>query len=121
MNPERGELTRIVDEVRDDPDRRDMSRIIQREYSVAKFQGFGEWDQARIVAHNLHVAGYRQIFDGDCGLSGIEDVKTKEAAEAWMRWSNLVMGNDGDSIGAMKQMLAEFGYSRPGKEENNEA
>ncbi|MDQ1053195.1 hypothetical protein QE394_001123 [Arthrobacter sp. SORGH_AS 212] len=57
---ERDELNRIVDEVRDDPARRDMSRIIEREYSQARFEGFGEWDQARLVAHRLHSSGYRK-------------------------------------------------------------
>ena len=110
----RDELRKIVDEVRDDPDRRDMSRIIEREYSQARFEGFGEWDQARLVAHHLHTAGYRQIFDGDCGLSNVEDPSDKEAAEAWMRWANLVNTGDGepDGIGAMKQMLTELGYRK---------
>jgi hypothetical protein len=57
----RDELKKIVDEVRDDPARRDLSRIIEREYSQARREGFGEWDQARLVAHHLHAAGYRKI------------------------------------------------------------
>lgn len=62
----------------------------------------------------LREQGYRQIFDGDCGLGGIDDETEKEAAEAWMRWSNLVSwdGSEPNGIAAMKQMLAEFGYER---------
>lgn len=54
------ELRQVVEEVRDDPERRDMSRIIEHEYSQARFEGFGEWDRARLVAHHLHAAGYRK-------------------------------------------------------------
>jgi hypothetical protein len=57
-------------------------------------------------------AGYRKIFDGDCGLSNITDPTDREAAEAWMRFSNIVLGNGHDGIAAMKQMLTEFGYSK---------
>jgi len=62
------------------------------------------------MAEALITAGYRQVFDGDCGLSSVEDESDREAAEAWMRFSNIVLGNDHDGIAAMKQMLTEFGY-----------
>lgn len=58
-------------------------------------------------------AGYRKIFDGDCGLSNVTDPSDREAAEAWMRFSNIVLGNGHDGISAMKQMLTEFGYRKP--------
>jgi hypothetical protein len=60
-------------------------------------------------------AGYRKIFDGDCGLKGIDDPASREAAEAWMRWANLLNTGFGEpnGIAAMKQMLSEFGYMRP--------
>jgi len=62
----------------------------------------------------LTEAGYRQMFDGDCGLGGVQGDDYREAAEAWMRWANLVgFGDSGlDGIAAMRQMLAEFGYER---------
>lgn len=59
-------------------------------------------------------AGYRKIFDGDCGLSGINDPTDREAAEAWMRWANIVNtgGGEPNGIAAMKQMLTELGYRK---------
>jgi len=67
-----------------------------------------------VLADGLIAAGYRKIFDGDCGLSNIQDPTDREAAEAWMRWANLVNTGDGepDGIGAMKQMLTELGYRK---------
>ena len=69
---------------------------------------------AQEIAEKILAAGYRKIFDGDCGLSLVDDAD-KEASEAWMRWSNLVLsqGTEPNGITAMKQMLAEFGYRRP--------
>jgi len=68
------------------------------------------------VAEAILNAGYQKIFDGDCGLSGVNDEADREAAEAWMRWAN-ILNTQGDEerngIVAMKQMLAEFGYKRP--------
>jgi hypothetical protein len=58
-------------------------------------------------------AGYRKIFDGDCGLSNVKDPTEKEAAEAWMRWANLASNEDIGAIGAMQIMLTEFGYRKP--------
>jgi len=70
---------------------------------------------AHKLASEIVEAGFRKIFDGDCGLSNVEDAKDREAAEAWMRWANLVnIPEDGNGITAMKQMLAEFGYERKG-------
>ncbi|UVF61010.1 hypothetical protein SEA_SAKAI_47 [Arthrobacter phage Sakai] len=68
------------------------------------------------MADALIAAGYRQIFDGDCGLSGIKDPDDREAAEAWTRWANLVdvTGSGLDGIAAMKQMLTELGYRKVG-------
>lgn len=71
-----------------------------------------EADYAFHIAEGLIEAGYRKVFDGDCGLSNIKDPDDREAAEAWMRFSNIVLGNDHDGIGAMKQMLTEFGYRK---------
>lgn len=68
--------------------------------------------EAEAVADRITAAGYRKIFDGDCGLSGITNPDDREAAEAWMRFSNIVLGNDHDGIAAMKQMLTEFGYRK---------
>jgi len=65
------------------------------------------------AADYILAAGYRQVFDGDCGLSGVKDPSDREASEAWMRWANLAMNEDIGSIGAMKQMLTEFGYRKP--------
>lgn len=66
------------------------------------------------MADALIAAGYRQIFDGDCGLSGIKDPGDREAAEAWMRWANLVntAGGEPNGIAAMRQMLTELGYRK---------
>ena len=70
---------------------------------------------AHKLAAELVEAGFRKIFDGDCGLSSITDEGDREAAEAWMRWAN-ILNTQGDEerngIEAMKQMLAEFGYKR---------
>jgi len=71
-------------------------------------------DYALHEADAILAAGYRKIFDGDCGLSNIKDPTDREAAEAWMRWANIVSGNDGNGIGAMKQMLTELGYRKTG-------
>lgn len=68
---------------------------------------------SEMVAEAALAAGYRKVFDGDCGLSGIKAPSDREAAEAWMRWANLASGNDSDGVAAMRQMLTEFGYSRP--------
>lgn len=68
---------------------------------------------SRKRADALIAAGYRKIFDGDCGLSNIKDPTEREAAEAWMRWANIVSGNDGNGIAAMQQMLTELGYRKP--------
>lgn len=65
------------------------------------------------MADKILAAGYRKIFDGDCGLSGVEDPTDREASEVWMRWANLVSGEDSDGIAAMKQTLTEFGYRKP--------
>lgn len=65
------------------------------------------------AADAILAAGYRKIFDGDCGLSNVKDPTEREAAEAWIRWANLAMDDEIGAIGAMKQMLAEFGYRRP--------
>ena len=72
--------------------------------------------------HNAHreevfrdailAAGYRKVFDGDCGLSNVKDPDDREAAEAWMRWANLAMNDEIGAIGAMKQMLTELGYRK---------
>ena len=64
------------------------------------------------AADGIIAAGYRKIFDGDCGLSNIKDPTEREAAEAWMRWANIVSGNDGNGIAAMQQMLTELGYRK---------
>ena len=69
-------------------------------------------DYALHEADTILAAGYRKIFDGDCGLSNIKDPTDREAAEAWMRWANIVSGNDGNGIAAMKQMLTELGYRK---------
>mgnify|MGYP003576171364 FL=1 len=75
-----------------------------------------DWNMtySEMVADALVIAGYRQIFDGDCGLSGIKAPDDREAAEAWMRWANLAMDDSIGAIGAMKQMLTELGYGRRG-------
>lgn len=65
------------------------------------------------AADHILAAGYRKIFDGDCGLSNVKDPSDREASEAWMRWANLVSGNGHDGIAAMRQMLTEFGYRKP--------
>ena len=69
---------------------------------------------SRKKADAVIAAGYRKIFDGDCGLSNIKDPTDREAAEAWMRWANLVNTGDGEPNGitAMKQMLTELGYRK---------
>ncbi|BCW47954.1 hypothetical protein [Arthrobacter sp. StoSoilB13] len=67
------------------------------------------------VADAILAAGYRKIFDGDCGLSNAAPDE-RDAAEAWMRWANiLTIGPDEErnGIAAMKQMLTEFGYRKP--------
>ena len=64
------------------------------------------------IAEELHRAGFRQIFDGDCGLSSVKDPTDVEAAEAWMRWANLAMNDEIGAIGAMKRMLTELGYRK---------
>ena len=66
----------------------------------------------RRIAVALHKVGFRQIFDGDCGLSRISDPTDVEAAEAWMRWANLAMNDETGAIGAMKRMLTELGYRK---------
>jgi len=84
--------------------------------ALDEIPGFIAWtDKAPIdLADTLRNAGYRKIFDGDCGLSNIKDPTDREAAEAWMRWANLVHTGDGEpnGIAAMKQMLTEFGYRK---------
>jgi hypothetical protein len=69
-------------------------------------------DQDLDVAAHILTAGYRRIFDGACGLSNVKDPTDREAAEAWMRWANLAMNDEIGAIGAMKQMLTEFGYRK---------
>lgn len=64
------------------------------------------------IAVKLHTAGFRKIFDGDCGLSNVKAPDDREAAEAWMRWANLAMNDEIGAIGAMKQMLTELGYRK---------
>jgi hypothetical protein len=73
-----------------------------------------DWNMtyAEMVADALIAAGYRQIFDGDCGLSSIKTPDDRESAEAWMRWANLAMDDSLGAIGAMKQMLTELGYRK---------
>ena len=65
------------------------------------------------MAKAVLAAGYRKVFDGDCGLSNVKDPDDREASEAWMRWANLAMDDEIGAIGAMKQMLTEFGYRKP--------
>lgn len=74
-----------------------------------------DWNMtySEMVTDALITAGYRKIFDGDCGLSNVKDPTDREASEAWMRWANLVSGEDPDGIAAMRQMLTEFGYRKP--------
>ena len=67
---------------------------------------------AEAIAEAINRAGYRKVFDGDCGLSGVKDPDEKEAAEAWMRWANLAMNDEIGAIGAMNRMLTEFGYRK---------
>lgn len=69
---------------------------------------------AQEIADAIIAAGYRKIFDGDCGLSSVKDPDDREAAEAWMRWANIVSGNGHNGIAAMRQMLTELGYRKPG-------
>jgi len=79
-----------------------------------KAYGIGHVD-AHVLAESLVFAGFRKMFDGDCGLSSINDQADREAAEAWMRWANVLNthGNEErNGIEAMKQMLAEFGYRK---------
>lgn len=57
----RDEMSAAVDAIRDDPDLRHMSRIIIQAYSEARFQGFGDWDRARLVADALNFEGYRKV------------------------------------------------------------
>uniref|UniRef100_UPI003F498935 hypothetical protein n=1 Tax=Arthrobacter silvisoli TaxID=2291022 RepID=UPI003F498935 len=64
------------------------------------------------LAEELITAGYRKIFDGDCGLSGVKVPDERDAAEAWMRWANLATNDEIGAIGAMKQMLTELGYRK---------
>lgn len=66
------------------------------------------------MADALIAAGYRQIFDGGCGLSGTKDPGEREAAEAWMRWANIASDPEKGGIVAMKQMLTELGYRKVG-------
>lgn len=71
------------------------------------------YDHAPTIADAVLTAGYRKIFDGDCGLSNVKDPTEREAAEAWMRWANLAMNEEIGAIVAMKQMLTEFRYRKP--------
>jgi len=89
------------------PDRDELAEIIWDEDAC-------DWRQSgpNEVAAAILTAGYRKIFDGDCGLSNVKDPTDREAAEAWMRWANIVSGNDGNGIAAMKQMLTELGYRK---------
>lgn len=67
---------------------------------------FTVWDHA---ADKIIEAGFRKVFDGDCGLGTIQTRENRLAAEAWMRFANFVAANE-NGIAAMKQMLTEFGY-----------
>ncbi|AYN55822.1 hypothetical protein PP635_gp43 [Arthrobacter phage Auxilium] len=90
-----------------------------REQSIVDWQWFNETvryrgrvENYKVMADAILAAGYRRIFDRDCGLSNVTAPDDREAAEAWMRFSNIVLG-DHDGIAAMKQMLTEFGYRKP--------
>jgi hypothetical protein len=93
-------------------ERDELAEIIESGYPASDTDC--PYDHAPEIANAILAAGYRKIFDGDCGLSNVKDPEDREAAEAWMRWANLVNCGDGnsDAIDAMRQMLSEFGYRR---------
>lgn len=96
-------------------DHAELVELLHGKPSTLSRPGFIDANAAHKLADEIVNAGFRKIFDGDCGLNNIRDVKDREAAEAWMRWANLVNNpEDGNGIAAMKQMLAEFGYERKG-------
>ena len=91
--------------------RDELASIIQREYTRAVDRKRPS-DAFTAPADAIVTAGYRRIFDGDCGLSNVKAPDDREAAEAWMRWSNLAMDDEIGAIGAMKRMLTELGYRK---------
>jgi hypothetical protein len=92
--------------------RDELAKVIEAGYSEDPSDC--PYDHAPEIADAILAAGYRKIFDGDGGLSNIKDPEDREAAEAWMRWANLVNcgGGEPNGIQAMKQMLSEFGYKK---------
>lgn len=92
MSTERDELAQIIDD---------------------RWHGYGYNPQG--AADAILAAGYRKIFDGDCGLSNAAPDE-RDAAEAWMRWANILNTSpdeERNGIAAMRQMLTEFGYRKP--------
>jgi len=51
MNPT--EILQIVDAVRDDAELTEIARTVHAALREARWQGLGDWDQARYVAHVL--------------------------------------------------------------------
>jgi hypothetical protein len=94
--------------------RDELAELLEEEQESGRWASSPEADLYGFMADAILAAGYRKIFDGDCGLSNIKDPTDREAAEAWMRWANLVHTGDGEpnGIAAMKQMLTELGYRK---------
>lgn len=90
-------------------ERDELADVLERTYDLNP--GMASFE---LLAQATLNAGYRKIFDGDCGLSNTAPDE-REAAEAWMRWANLVDidGGEPNGIAAMQQMLTEFGYRKP--------
>ena len=91
----------------------DLTEELAEVIRNAPVTGGTDVDLSGPLAHHIRRAGYRKIFDAACGLSNVKDPSDVEAAEAWMRWANLAMNDEIGAIGAMKQMLTEFGYRKP--------
>lgn len=65
------EVREIVDAVRDDEALTKLARTIKESISDARWQGLGEWDQARYAAHLLSAAGFGLV--ADAGAKALED------------------------------------------------
>lgn len=95
-----------------DYDRDDLAQLLHGKSAHLGKPWLIDANAAHKLAGEIVDAGFRKIFDGDCGHSGIKATDDREAAEAWMRWANLAMDDSLGAIGAMKQMLTELGYRK---------